>query len=48
MRRIAAILLMLLLLLNTGMAEEPREFTADEQAYNAYLDITNAYTESVK
>lgn len=48
MRRIAAILLMLLLLLNTGIAEETRQFTADEQAYNAYLDITNAYTESVK
>ena len=47
-RKLISVLLMLLLLLNVGMAEDSREFTADEQAYNAYLDITNAYAESVK
>lgn len=47
-RTLISVLLMLLLLLNVGMAEDSREFTADEQAYDAYLDITYAYEESVR
>lgn len=47
-KRLISVLLILILLSNVGVAEETRDFTADEQAYNAYLDITNAYAESVK
>lgn len=52
MKHFFSFLLVFVLLMSSAIAETPgeqetRAFTADEQAYDVYLDITQAYSDSV-